>query len=148
MMQKGSLPTVGQIELELDESKLKMLERGLINELPITATISLPHKPTETKKIIKIILLLVSAPGSHESTSKIVSAGSNMFNEQTANGLARASNYFLDKIIARNSWLLFGKIQGENPVPIIILFSINFNIGTYSFRKTGETDKEFNPRLN
>ena len=148
MLQKGSLPTVGQIEFDLDEARLNMLEKRLINELPLTATISFPDNPKETKKIIRIILELAASPGSHESISKSISAGSNLLSKSTATGLARAGDYMMDKIISKNSWLLFGKIAGENPTPIIILFCIRFNLGTFSFKKKEESAKEFNPQLN
>jgi len=148
MVQKGTLPTVGQIEFDLDESKLGMLERRLVNELPVTAVISFPDKPTETKKRIQIILQMAACPGAHESISKSVSAGSNILNNSTATGLARANNYMMDKIISKSSWLLFGKLAGENPVPIIVLFCVRLNLGTYSFKKKEESTKDFNPQLN
>jgi len=148
MVQKGSLPTVGQIEFDLDESKLGMLERRLVNELPVTAVISFPDKPTETKKRIQIILQMAACPGAHESISKSVSAGSNILNNSTATGLARANDYMMDKIIYKSSWLLFGKLAGENPVPIIVLFCVRLNLGTYSFKKKEESTKDFNPQLN
>lgn len=148
MIQKGTLPTTGQIELVIDEEQLKMLERGLINEIRTSAIISFPDQPTVSKKKIYFTINFSHSPGTHQSITQTVSSNSTFLNNNTVTGLSRARNYMVDQLITRNSWLLFGELEGENRIPMIILLSISLNIATYSFKKRDEELKEFNPHLN
>lgn len=149
MIQKGTLPIVGQIEIEFDESQWDMLYKRLINEFLTEAIILFPDQPSVSKKKIRVVINRAVKPGTFISTTRTGSGEiSNYLDQPTTTGLARAQYYFMDNLVARNSWMLFSKLQGDNPVPIIILFNPILNLGTYSFKKKEEGMKDFNPQNN
>jgi hypothetical protein len=149
MLQKGSLPITGQVQIEFNETQWDMLCKRLINEFPIDVIILFPDEPSMSKKKIAVIAQKTIRPGTFISVTH-TGAGeiSNALDQPTVTGLARAQYYFMDNLIVKNSWILFGKIQGDNPVPIIILFNPILNMGTYSFKKKEETSESFNAQLN
>ncbi|MBP6857573.1 MAG: hypothetical protein KBC11_00030 [Candidatus Pacebacteria bacterium] len=149
MSKIGPLPNSGKIDFILDTAQLSMLEKGLINKLPLDVTVSYPEQPLLGKKRLQLIIKEVHSPGS----LCVKSFGKNHAAEggldiKTVNGLARSNHYFFDNILIPNSWVLIGVVQGEKPVQIIICFYVQFNFGTYSFKKEDEAEKDFNPQMN
>jgi hypothetical protein len=148
MIKKGPLPNQGQIDFELNEVQLDMLEKGLISTLPMEAIVSYPENPELGKKKIRLTIEAAYSPGLFIPISISTKAVSNILNGKTADGLSRCLDYFMDKIIAPKSWVLMGKTQGDDPVPIIIMFNPILKLGTYSFKKKEESMESFNPQNN
>ena len=148
MTQRGPLPNTGQINFELNETQLDMLMKGLINSFPMEAIVSYPENPSLGKKKLRLIIEVAYSPGLFIAVTQTGKTLSNLLNKKVADGLSRSCDYFMDNIIAPNSWVLMGRLQGDDPVPIIILFNPTMNLGTYSFKKKEETMREFNPQNN
>lgn len=148
MEQKGSLPTTGQIDFVLNEVQLGFLKQGLINQFSMDAIISWPDNPLETKKKIKLYIEAVKSPGSVRAQTVYGRHKSNFLNENTMQGVSRTQIYLMDKILFPSSWILFGKLQGDNPIPIVILFYPQLTLGIYSFKRKEETLMQFNPQMN
>lgn len=148
MVQKGAVPDMGQIDFEFNEIQLDMLEKRLINSFQMDAIISSPDIPSEIKRKIKLTIENVHRPGSVLLKSTIASTDSNFFNKNELGGMFRAQIYLMDKIIAPQSWIMFGRLQEGNQRPIAIFFFPALKIGTYSFKKKEESIENFNPSLN
>jgi hypothetical protein len=145
---RGSLPISGQIDFILDDVQLNLLKNGLINKFLMDAIISWPDNPSETKKKIKLIIESAESPGSVKAETSSGRHNSNFLDENTMRGISRAEIYMMNRILIPKTWILFGRLQGDNPLPIIIMFYVELNFGTYSFKKDKETLEQFNFRLN
>lgn len=148
MIQKGSLPLTGQITLHIDTDIFEILDSRLMLEFPINGVLSFPDNPEVSKKKVGIILKKVSRPGTHNVETMTGNIITRAYPQETARGLARSLNYFVDHIFYKNSWLLFGTLKGDNPIPIVVVYNEQLKIGVYSFKKKDETDAEFAARLN
>ena len=148
MIQKGKLPLTGKIDFDFNNDQIGLLHRKLISSFKLDGIISFPDTPSETKKKIIIYIEGVISPQEMTKDTHTIKTVSKEFKKETMYGIARTRDYLFDKILAKSCWILFGFLEGENKIPIIITFYTVINFGVYSFKKPEETHEEFNPRLN
>ena len=148
-VQHGPLPTTGQIVFQFDPAQASMLSRGLISSFLIKATISFPDQPEITAKIIEVSIKKAIDGQSTDWSTRTSSFLTDITDATDATtGIVRAKNYLMDQIMHKNSWLLFGNLEGPNKNPIVIMFYTIGNIGTYSLKRKEEVWKPFDPQLN
>ncbi len=148
MPQKGTLPLTGQVTVAIDDPRLELLRSGLITEIRMEGIFSFPHDTSLSHKKVRLCIVHAHPPGGHVANSVVRNSQSDFLSVETVNGIARGMRYLTDKVFIPRSWLLFGFLDGEKKIPIIIVYCPLFQFGVYSFKREEEKLAAFNPQLN
>lgn len=136
---KGKLPATEFIKLESNEDQWNMLIRGLFNELKTTAII---QKEKDQNVRIRLVITKIYRPEEFIRSNKVI-VETNM-EKDIANGIFR-NREFINDFLSEKSWLLFGFIDGEEKVPILINYYETINIAVYSQKLKEDEAKAFFP---
>lgn len=139
MLQKGKLPISEFIILESNANQWTLLKNKLVKEIKFKGYI----KITPEKKVA-VNLVILQAIHSSQSPSKTTFSLDTYMSAETALGLKRISE-FLNDFLNNHCWLLFGYIDGENRIPVIINYYEEFNFAIYSQKTGKELDNQFFP---
>ncbi|HPS21680.1 MAG TPA: hypothetical protein PLO44_02645 [Candidatus Paceibacterota bacterium] len=138
---KGKLPVTGFITLESDESSWSLLVNKLVEKVLTSALVEIGEK----KVRVKIILQVIFPPNSMRIDRKLV------FTSQLGEGFAKGNQRtwkFFAEFLDRGSWTFLGYIDGENKVPVLIVYYPQINKAVYSQKLASENDQEFHPYMN
>lgn len=137
---KGKIPKTNLLVLESNEDQWRLLTKGLINELKITALI---EKESFVKVRIKLVITNIIPPEMRKIESEC-HIKTNL-GEDIAIGLSR-SKEFLNSFLAKTEWLFLGYIDGEEKVPIIITYFQQIDIAVYTQKLKNEKISDFFPK--
>lgn len=140
---KGKLPATGLITLESDKSLWDMFIRGLIKEVKTSGLIEINP---EKKVRVKIVFEKIYSPKTLKTESQVISSQSTL-GEFIAKGQKRIFEFLFD-FLDKESWCFIGYFDGENQVPVMIIFYPNINLAIYSQKLTVESKQDFFPSLN
>jgi hypothetical protein len=146
-MNKIKLPISKEIFLESNSDQWRLFFRKLINNLYFFGIISID----DSRKVrISISIERVLPPELSRSETKCKTETD--MGQDVSIGISRITE-FLNDHLAKDCWLLFGHIQGENKIPILIMYYESINLAIYTQKLTTETltnfvPKNINPQLN
>ena len=138
-MNKIKLPVSKQISLESTPDQWRLFFKNLINNLSFFGIIAID---SDRKVKISISIEKVLPPEFSYSETKCktqTDLGQNM-----AIGISRITE-FLNDYLAKDCWLLFGYIQGENKIPILIMYYESINLAIYTQKFKNENLVNFLP---
>jgi hypothetical protein len=138
---KGKLPVTGFITLESDESSWSLVINGLVEEVSTSALVEIGEK----KARVKIVLQVIFPPNSIKSSRRVVF--SSELGESFAKGNQRTWKFFAE-FLDKGSWTFLGYIDGENKVPVLIVYYPQINKAVYSQKLADENNEEFHPYMN
>jgi len=131
------LPATEKLSLDSNDTQWRLLYNGLINELPTCAIINItPERPIR----IKIILQKAIPPENLHSEGRLMYQSN--LGQSVNNGLSRAQE-FLYQLLDKEMWLLFGYIDGQNKVPILIIHHSLLKITIYTQKLNNENINSF-----
>ena len=137
---KGKLPETHFIFLEKsDEGQWRLLVRGLVNELRISALV---EKEPGYQVRIQIVINEIYSP--EQLKNKTTCHTDTNLNKNIANGISRIGEFFND-YLGKTTWLFAGYIDGEEKVPIVVYHYQVINMSVYTQKLKGEDIKNFLP---
>ena len=137
MQNKGKLPVTGFITLESNEDNWRLLVKKLINELKTTAV--LEREPGK-KVRISLVIDFILPPDKMRTRSQCTSTTD--LGKEISVGLSRTKEFFNDHINSK-TWLFKGYIDGENHIPIFIVYYEIINTMIYTQKLATENDDHF-----
>ncbi len=146
-MSKMKLPISKEIFLESNSDQWRLFFKKLINNLSFSGVISINN---DRKVKISISIERVLPPELFHSEAKCKTK-TNM-GQDASLGISRITE-FLNNHLSKDCWLLFGYIQGENKIPILIMYYQSIDLAIYTQKLTSEdladfVSNSFNPQLN
>lgn len=136
---KGKLPVTGLIQLESDEKLWNLLINRLINEVKTSGII---EKEPGVKVRVNLIFKEIYKPGSVISeTSASISTN---FLKEFSQGLSRLYT-FLFETLEKECWFFFGYMDGEEKIPVAVLYFKNIKMTLYSQKLRNEEITTFLP---
>jgi hypothetical protein len=136
---KGKLPSTQLIQLDGNADQWRLLSNSLVKELSVTGLIELP---TKTKARVTISIKKVWSP-EDVKRSCIVKTETD-FGVNETEGLRRVTEFF-SNFADNSAWIMMGTLDGENKIPIIIVYYEVFNIAIYAIKFENEDIRKFFP---
>lgn len=137
---KGKLPPSELIVLESEESQWRILTNGLINEFKTTALI---EKEPKVKVRVQLVITKIIPPEGLRGESVCRTTAANQLKKLTV-GISRASE-FLMNYLDKRVWMFVGYIDGENKIPVLIMYYQVINLAVYTQKLAQDTHEEFFP---
>lgn len=138
---KGQLPNTSNIQLETGEEHWTLLVRGLVNELKMSGIVEI-----EPGRRVRIRMLIKEIYPPNQLRNKNTSITRSNFDSSTSNGLDRVNEKLLD-FLDSQKWIMFGEIQAEITMPIIIVHYHVIKTTFYTQKTKEESSKNFFPLM-
>lgn len=136
---KTKLPKTSELLLESSEDQWRLMVNGLINELHSSALITM-----SSGQKIRIRLLITKIISPESLTAELRSHVQSNLDAAISNGVQRISNFMINKL-EKNQWLFIAEVQGENKLPVIIVYYEAFKTFIYSVKMRDESKNNFLP---
>lgn len=136
---KGKLPITEKILLESNEDQWRLQINGLTTELKTSGVI---EKKLGEKVRVKITLHKI-VPPERIQWEEFVTLQTNT-NQEFAESLRRSLEFFYVDLM-KTAWLFYGYIDGEEQIPIAIIYVQSINLSIYTQKLKTESMKVFFP---
>lgn len=134
---KGKIPLVGAILLESNDAQWSLLANKLISEFRTSGIIEL-----EPNKRVRITMLIKEALNQNQIRTENRCVTQSNMGPEIAGGVSRI-NEKVNDFLSSKSWMMIGEIEGENPVPIVLVHYCHIKMTFYSQKKENENLQNF-----
>lgn len=138
---KGKIPPTGNIKLETGEEHWSMLVRGLVNELQISGVLE-----NEPNRRVRIRILIKEIYSPEQLRTKTVCLTRGTFDAASSNGINRINEH-VSNLLDSKKWIMFGEIQGEKTVPIVLVHYCLIDMSFYAQKTNEESHQNFFPTM-
>ncbi|MEW6617374.1 MAG: hypothetical protein AB1333_03060 [Patescibacteria group bacterium] len=136
---KGKLPITEKIILESNEDQWRLKVKKLITDFKTSGII---EKEPGTKVRVQLTINEIIPP-ERVRWEKILSLKTDNHEEYTES--LRKSLLFLYDSMLKTIWTFYGYIEGEQRIPIIIIYVESTNVGIYTQKLKSESTEHFFP---
>lgn len=135
----AKLPVSQIIQLQSGEEQWSLLIRGLINDFKCTGLI---ERENQLRAKVNLVIQKVISPDMLKSKNACTTK-TNM-GEDVGKGTSRITEFFHDHL-DKDRWMLFGYIDGQNQIPILIIYYKSINLAIYTQKLISEELEGFLP---
>lgn len=134
---RGKIPLSGVIVLESNDAQWSLLANRFISDFRMSGVIEI-----EPERRVRIQILVKRALSQKQMyTENRCTTESNM-GPEVSNGINRIHQKVNDFLSSKH-WIMIGEIEGENPVPIVLIHYCHINMTFYSQKKENESELNF-----
>lgn len=141
---KGKIPLSGVIMLESNDAQWSLLANKFISEFRMNGIIEI-----EPERRVRIRILVKRALNQNQMRTENRCITESNMGPEIAGGISRIGEKVQD-FLSSKQWVMMGEIEGENPVPIVLIHYCHINMTFYSQKKADESEIRFfgSPSLN